>query len=1338
MTAEAPPSVPAGPPLWRRIVRRLVPTDREGVLAWLLVTFAVAFNAWYLYPEVGIDVPKLHDGVLHVLSLRRMVTALHAGQDPTDPWFAPVTTGYPLFHYYQHLPFLPPALFAAVFRGVGVETVYNWTSYLLLSAFPLSIYWSMRRFGFSPIAGALSALVAPLLATKGLFGFDDESYVWLGYGMYTQLWGMVLLPPALAQGYRTLRDGGGYFWSVLLVAAVVLSHLVLGYIALVSLVLFALLRPSPAEVWRRGKRLALVLALAGIVTSYFIVPVLLDNAYLNRSVFEEQSKYDAFGYEWTLRALFGGRIFDHGRFPSLTLLAGAGALLCAWRWRDERYRIPAAFGGLWLLMYFGRPTWGVLIDLATLNVNFYLHRLIAGVHLGGIMLMGLGLTMPWRWALARKRVWYLLAPVAITALVLFPVYSDRRDYLESNAAFMHSGERAYQREQRDLDALTAALRGQPPGRVYAGLAGRWGKDYRVGDAPMSALLNSAGFDMIGYLYFPFSVNSDIQALFDETRPEQYDLFNIRYVVAPKTRTFPDFVQPIGDFGRHRLYRVETSGYFGLVNSSVAFRGDRNSFYRAASKWLASGLPGKGQHPQILFEGDGGPGVYPQPLPNSPAVLANMPFGESAPRGAITSERVYNNSYVANVSVARSSFLMLKETYHPGWHAYVNGREAKTVMLMPSYLGVKLAPGRHVVRMVYRPERYRRLLLALGLLMLPAIGVAELAGPRLARAARRRNLRWPPPAARGPAMRASSLISGFSERVRSAVRARGALLSRLAPLSFVVLIAFLLGLPLLRLELIPGHDAHHHLPRITEMYEGLRSGQLFPRWAPDLDAGYGQPTFNYYPPLFYYVAAFFHALGFGIVAADDLALFAILIAAGLSMYLLASEFFGARGGLVSSAAYLSNSWLLQTVYNRHAVGDFASFAFMPLVFWSLYLFIESGKRRFMLTACVALALLMLATNNITLIALPFFILFIACLALWKRSPLSFLRGAACITAGLGIAAFFWLPALAERDFVHLAWSGIDYHLYFRDADWFIEQERHRGFPIARVNLLMIAAGIAITAVTALRPGRTSWASVRQAQLFFIAMILISVFFANDHSEVFWDRLPLLSEIQFPWRFHTLIALGGAFLCGLPLALFRTRPGWFANGLTVLLVGAVAIPGFSHARGTRSLAADTVDYSRMGIAAGKFEYTADRILVPIWVRTEPATQAKSRLEFVAGTGRIDSQHISPNGSSFAVDVTGAARLRLNTFYFPGWVLRVDGKERAIDHDNPEGVMEFTLGPGRHTVQAEFGSTRVRTLATGLSFATLFLLLLALLAGPRLARAARWRRPYPTVAPRPRDRG
>ncbi len=211
-------------------------------MAAALLLLATAFNLYHLYPEVAIQAPMLNDGVLHLLAVQQTAAALAAGQNPTDFWLGAIGLGYPLFLHYQHLAYLPPALVYYLAGGaLALPDLFHWTQYLLLSLFPLSIYWSLRRFGFARLPAALAGLLAPLLATDSLFGLDFASYVWGGSGLYTQLWGMVLLPPALAQGYHTLRSGRGTLWATMLLAATLLTHLVFGYIALISLGVLAVL-----------------------------------------------------------------------------------------------------------------------------------------------------------------------------------------------------------------------------------------------------------------------------------------------------------------------------------------------------------------------------------------------------------------------------------------------------------------------------------------------------------------------------------------------------------------------------------------------------------------------------------------------------------------------------------------------------------------------------------------------------------------------------------------------------------------------------------------------------------------------------------------------------------------------------------------------------------------------------------------------------------------------------------------------------------------------------------------------------------------------------------------
>src|SRR5439155_20062316 len=141
----------------------------------------------------------------------------------------------------------------------------------LLSLFPLSIFISMRRLGFPLLTAGLGAVASPLLSANFLYGFDYGSYVWRGSGLYTQLWGMLLLPLGLGFGFSTLRDGRGYFWAVLFLGATTLAHLAFGYMAFASLAMFAVLAPAREGLWRSLFRLVLIFVPLLLVTSYFLV-----------------------------------------------------------------------------------------------------------------------------------------------------------------------------------------------------------------------------------------------------------------------------------------------------------------------------------------------------------------------------------------------------------------------------------------------------------------------------------------------------------------------------------------------------------------------------------------------------------------------------------------------------------------------------------------------------------------------------------------------------------------------------------------------------------------------------------------------------------------------------------------------------------------------------------------------------------------------------------------------------------------------------------------------------------------------------------------------------------
>src|SRR3990167_6148720 len=75
--------------------------------------------------------------------------------------------------------------------------------------------------------------------------------------------------------------------------------------------------------------------------------------------------------------------------------------------------------------------------------------------------------------------------------------------------------------------------------------------------------------------------------------------------------------------------------------------------------------------------------------------------------------------------------------------------------------------------------------------------------------------------------------------------------------FALVDLFKPGLPLT-------HDGQDHVARIANFYQNLAEGNIIPRWAGNLNWGYGHPILQFLYPLPSYIASFFHFIGFGLV------------------------------------------------------------------------------------------------------------------------------------------------------------------------------------------------------------------------------------------------------------------------------------------------------------------------------------------------------------------------------------------------------------------------------------------------------------------------------------------
>lgn len=672
---------------------------RERRAGWLLALLSAIAVAIGVAPEVLLDAPDLNDSAYHVALALRADEAWQRGQSPIDFWYPDVALGFPLLRHYQHLPHIALAAAHRLTGGtVSIATLQRLTLGLLLALFPLSVFTGLRRVGLAPLIAGCAALAAPLLSTPHLYGLGFESYLWGGSGLYAQLVAVVLAPLALAEAYRAVSAGRGTAIAAVLIAATFISQLVYGYMVALSIPAFAIL--GPARRWRAA-RVAVLLAAAFLVGSYFFVPALGGAEFANHSVWEKPEKWDSLGAPAVLVHLITGRLFDSGRLPALSVLAAVGIVHIVWR-GDAKLRLLAGLFVFWLLLYFGRPTWGRLIDLLPLVQDIPLHRFIGAVHLFGLVLIGASLAWLLRGIGLLRGGWRTAAAIgALACLVAAPVY-ERMSYLRSSLGWKRRAAAALA-ESPDVAQLMQQLKSLPDGRAYVGVPARKAEYLRIDAIPLTALCLLHGVDTLGFLWIPITFAGDVQVWFDPANELYCRIFGVRYLVYDQHATPPPFADLRHSIGRYRVYEVADASYFGVVNVPFAVPCTKRSVYDIGYAWLRTTLPGWQIYPALAL-GDRAPANIPRRPLNPNVLMTELRATASAPSNGATTLRQIG-PWECEVAVARPMTVIRRCGYHPGLRATVDGVPSTVYPVVPGFAATDVPAGRHNVAFSYEPARH---------------------------------------------------------------------------------------------------------------------------------------------------------------------------------------------------------------------------------------------------------------------------------------------------------------------------------------------------------------------------------------------------------------------------------------------------------------------------------------------------------------------------------------------------------------------------------------------------------------------------------------------------------
>ena len=541
------------------------------------------------------------------------------------------------------------------------------------------------------------------------------------------------------------------------------------------------------------------------------------------------------------------------------------------------------------------------------------------------------------------------------------------------------------------------------------------------------------------------------------------------------------------------------------------------------------------------------------------------------------------------------------------------------------------------------------------------------------------------------------------------------MKRLLPWVIVLGVGIISILPLTYDGYFPMHD-DTQVARVIEMGRALRQGQFPVRWVGDLGFGYGYPLFNFYGPLPYYLGGVLYALGMPALLATKMMFAVGVVGAALVMYGVISSLVGWQAGMLASILYLFAPYHAVQIYVRGAVGEYWTLAFWPLLllgFWGNQRS-DRATTAWMLGS-FGLAGAILSHTILGYVTTVFLILglglyWVVRWIIGQRERSWLVRHAKTLVFGLGLSAFFWLPALYEMRYTSVAgqvsetanvsdhfvcWAQLWSSLwgFAGSAPGCIDG---MSFMIGKLHL--IVSGITLAGWLMIRP-KKNWAIV----ILGITISLVGLFFATPTSEAVWSVLPGFRYVQYPWRFLAVVNLGIALLgAGLVLLI----PGTWKKTITAFALGILIVafnakwfvPQYTYQK-QNSEFEDAADL-RWRVSKISDEYLPD--FVP---RPKDASQIVSST-IAKRPGLIVTPFVSTfKEERFIVASTASGELTLYKAHFPGWRYYVNDIE--VTPRMVGGLPNVILPAGQSTLTLQFTNTPVRQAGNMVSIVSFVLL-------------------------------
>lgn len=520
-----------------------------------------------------------------------------------------------------------------------------------------------------------------------------------------------------------------------------------------------------------------------------------------------------------------------------------------------------------------------------------------------------------------------------------------------------------------------------------------------------------------------------------------------------------------------------------------------------------------------------------------------------------------------------------------------------------------------------------------------------------------------------------------------------------------------------------HDGENHLARFANYKIAVREGQIPPRFAPNLFGGMGYPVFNYNYPL-----ANVLSLPLSILNLKYTTTFKILATLAIVSGVLGIFTWVKLSGhktwpaAMSAAIVGSSSYVLNLVWVRGSIGEMMAFAIWPwlpaLWYWWQK---PSGSKRdrfwqksqtYVWEACfvflnsLLLTTLLLAHNLLGLAGFGLYLLWLALQAWqqqtanhpWWQQILAFFHkqdrpvrlGLLSAIFAIGLSAWFWWPAMLEKNEIVLADSPISQQLinHTITLPQLIIGKQQFGYSIkGEIDTLNFSLGISVLAglvICSFWQLQDFLAERKKNKLLtpiniwlLLAWILLAL--QLPIWIPLWQWLPLAGYLQFAWRLSWLVLL----MAPVWLAAVLSNGGkWLKISFLVLLFAQLLVA-------SRLKPADIINRENIDLDLySQSTSTNNENLPKTWtLDTIPSWQPTPAVE--PSTDSLVVEKWTGSHRVYSIDIASASTIIEPTMYFVGWQTTANNQLVAYENSSTiGGRIAFNLAkPGKYKIESKF---------------------------------------------------